>query len=123
MAMYSAYFDESGHPNNGTFMVVAGCVAEVDQWVHFEREWLEALAPLDTNIFHTNEFENRNPPFDKLTSREADDLFDKLVGIICRRVKRIFPKFFVWLTTTPSTPSMCLPNAMGFLTPYLPEAV
>jgi len=88
--MYSAYFDESGHPDNGIFMVVAGCVAEVDQWVHFEREWLEALAPLNTKVFHTNEFEKGNPPFDKLTSREADDLFDKLVGIICRRVEKNF---------------------------------
>ena len=45
MAMYSAFFDESGHPDDGTYLVVAGCVADVEQWVHFEREWKDALSP------------------------------------------------------------------------------
>jgi len=48
MAMYSAYFDESGHPDDSRYLVVAGAVADVDQWVHFEREWISALAPLGT---------------------------------------------------------------------------
>jgi hypothetical protein len=38
MAMYSAFFDESGHPDDTLFLVVAGCVAEVGQWTEFERE-------------------------------------------------------------------------------------
>ena len=45
MAMYSAYFDDSGHPDAGDRLIVAGGVAPVEQWVHFEREWRDALAP------------------------------------------------------------------------------
>lgn len=88
MAMYSAYFDESGHPDDGKFLVVAGAVADVEQWVHFEREWLETLAPLGTNLFHAADFEGSNPPFHNLTESDKDDLFEKLVGILCRRVER-----------------------------------
>lgn len=90
MAMYSAYFDESGHPDRGPYLIVAGCVGDVDQWVEFEREWLEALAPLGTTIFHAVDFDQRNPPFDRLTDRDADDLLNRLVGIICRRINKSF---------------------------------
>jgi hypothetical protein len=90
VAMYSAYFDESGTPDDGPYMVVAGCIADVDQWVHFEREWVTALTPFGTNVFHTADFDQRNPPFDKLTNREADELFARLTGIICRRINRTF---------------------------------
>lgn len=88
MAMYSAYFDESGTPDDSQFMVVAGAVADVDQWRHFEREWELVLAPLGTKLFHAVDFESGAPPFGKLTERERDELFAKLVGIVCRRVER-----------------------------------
>ena len=88
MAMYSAYFDESGHPDSGKFLVVAGAIADVNQWVHFEREWTEVLAPFNTKTFHAVDFDKRNPPFDKLSLNEATDMLDRLVGIICRRVER-----------------------------------
>lgn len=88
MAMFSAHFDESGHPDESKYLVVAGAVADVQQWVNFEREWLEVLAPLGTKIFHTVDFDKRNPPFDKLTVAEADALFQKLIGIICDRVEQ-----------------------------------
>jgi hypothetical protein len=90
MAMYSAYFDESGHPDEGQFLVVAGAVADVKQWVHFEREWLGLIAPLNTRVFHAVDFDKGNPPFDKLRLQEANELLDRLVGIICRRVERSF---------------------------------
>src|SRR5260370_36173183 len=91
MAMYSTYFDESGHPDDGTHLVVAGCVADVEQWVHFEREWKLALAPLGPDtVFHAVDFDKGNPPFDKLSTTEADELFKTLVGIICRRVEKTF---------------------------------
>jgi hypothetical protein len=88
MAMYSAYFDESGHPDDSRYLVVAGAVADVDQWVHFEREWISALAPLGTRIFHAVDFNNRNPPFDTLSDKQADDLLNLLVGIVCRRIEK-----------------------------------
>jgi hypothetical protein len=88
MAMYSAYFDESGHPDSGRYLIVAGCIADVEQWVHFEREWLLALAPLNTKVFHAVEFDERMPPFDKLSDQERADLLMRLINIICRRVEK-----------------------------------
>jgi hypothetical protein len=88
MAMYSAYFDESGHPDRGKYLVVAGCIADIKQWVEFEREWKRELAPFGTALFHTVDFDNGNRPFDQLTECEADQLFDRLVGIICRRIEK-----------------------------------
>jgi hypothetical protein len=87
MAMYSAYFDESGD-NHADFLVVAGAVADVNQWVQLEREWLDVLSPLKTTVFHATDFEVGNPPFDALSEPEKDDLFVRLVGIIRRRVER-----------------------------------
>jgi hypothetical protein len=89
MAICSAYFDESGHSEQGPYVIVAGCVADVGQWVHFEREWLQTLAPLGTTLFHTHEFNQGLPPFD-LSTADADDLFFRLIGIICRRVEKTF---------------------------------
>ncbi len=86
--MYSAYFDESGHPDKGSHLVVAGCIADVGQWVHFDREWKAALAPLGTDVFHMVDFDQRKKPFDALTETQADDLLELLVGIICRRIEK-----------------------------------
>src|ERR1043166_2124439 len=88
MAMYSAYFDESGHPDGGKYLVVAGCIADVTQWAEFDREWKAALAPLGSPVFHTVDFDNGEKPFDRLTEKEADALFERLVGIICRRIEK-----------------------------------
>ena len=87
VAMYSAHFDESGHPDDSQYLVVAGAVASVDQWVTFEREWLDALAPLGTRIFHAVDFDKGKPPFDHLTSRDAGILLDRLVDIACQKYR------------------------------------
>jgi hypothetical protein len=86
--MYSAYFDESGHPDSSSHLVVAGCIAEVEQWVHFEREWLSALNPFETKVFHATDFEQRKPPFDRLDDIQRRDFLRLLVSIIGRRVEK-----------------------------------
>ena len=87
MAMHAAHFDESGDADQGQFVVVAGCIGAAEQWAHFEREWKDALRPYDIALFHAHEFDKRLPPYDRLTQRQADDLFQLLVGIICRRIE------------------------------------
>lgn len=88
MAMYSAYFDESGTPDTGQFLVVAGGVSDVVQWSQLEREWTETLKKFSVPYFHSAAFEQKIPPFDALTDQLADELFYRLIGIICRRVER-----------------------------------
>jgi hypothetical protein len=57
MAMFSAYFDASGHPDDSSYMCVSGLVSSVQRWQRFEREWL-ALLDLNgiTPPFHMKEF-------------------------------------------------------------------
>jgi hypothetical protein len=89
MAYYSAYFDESGHPDDSKYVIVAGAVADVNQWVHLEREWKSVLAPLGSDVvFHAVDFDQRNPPFDQLSDADADHLYESLVGIILRRTEK-----------------------------------
>lgn len=90
MALYSAYFDDSGHPDDSLYVIVAGCIADVTQWVHFEREWLEALAPFNTKVFHAVDLEQGNRPFERLTQKQQTELLVLLVGIITRRIEKTF---------------------------------
>jgi hypothetical protein len=41
--MYRAYFDASGNPDEHASVVVAGCVASVDQWERMEPDWNRIL--------------------------------------------------------------------------------
>jgi hypothetical protein len=85
--MYSAYFDESGHPDDSKYVVVGGGVAQVEQWVHLEREWKDALSPLGTSIFHATDFDQGTRPFDGLDNKGKSDLLEQLVNIIIRRLE------------------------------------
>jgi hypothetical protein len=43
MANYAVYSDDSGHPDDQPFVVVAGYVGSEAQWLAFEPQWKEAL--------------------------------------------------------------------------------
>jgi len=87
--MYSAYFDESGHPDDSDYLIVAGAVASVGQWVAFESDWKAILAPFNTDLFHANEFAQRKKPFDKITKGQARDIHLQLATIICNRTEKL----------------------------------
>ena len=92
MAIFTAYFDEAGHPRRKLDqMVVGGSVASVEQWAKLETEWETALQDfgLDTP-FHSTDFDTpKNPRYAHLTERQKDELHDRLTGIICVRVNHI----------------------------------
>lgn len=58
LSEYAAYFDDSGHPDDQKFVVVAGFIAEKTQWLRFEPEWKKAIAPRST--FHAADFERES---------------------------------------------------------------
>jgi hypothetical protein len=89
MAMYSAHLDESGHPDDSDYLVVAGAVASVQQWVDFETDWKAVLAPFNTDLFHTVDFAQRKKPFDKITAAQARDIHLRLATIICNRTEKL----------------------------------
>jgi hypothetical protein len=56
MAMFSAYFDASGHPDNTDVLTVAGYAAAIENWIKFENEWKEILSSEGVVAFHTTDF-------------------------------------------------------------------
>src|ERR1039458_1092492 len=44
LAMMTACFDASGHERDQRFLVVAGFVSSVDDWIDFDRLWRDRLA-------------------------------------------------------------------------------
>lgn len=87
MAMYSAYFDESGHRKNGGWFVVAGFLGDVAQLVHLEREWSSILTPYGISRFHAADFNKGSTGFGHLTENDRDEIHGKLVGAILRRIE------------------------------------
>jgi len=56
------YFDESGHPPDPVVhsFVIAGLVAERDDWLTFDHQWLAVLASEGLSSFHLKELKNPN---------------------------------------------------------------
>jgi hypothetical protein len=55
-AMATGYFDDSGSPDEGTVLVVAGYVSDFWQWLEFDREWGAALEAEGVKVFHMKDF-------------------------------------------------------------------
>jgi len=54
---YSLYLDDSGHPKNQPYVVVAGFVATEQQWQHFKPRWETALKKYGLgHTFHMTDF-------------------------------------------------------------------
>lgn len=57
MTEFSLYLDDSGHPDNQPYLVVAGYVADESQWLAFEPQWRAALARFQLgDVFHMTDF-------------------------------------------------------------------
>jgi hypothetical protein len=50
--MMAAYFDASGHHKGAKFLVIAGFVASVENWIVFEKEWFEFIKPYGLEYSH-----------------------------------------------------------------------
>ncbi len=91
MAFFSAYFDESGHPDDSAYMIVAGFVSEIDQWIRFESEWESVKkrhgAP---EVFHANRFFSRDGLYGNWSEAKMQEFLRDLIGVIGRRTSRSF---------------------------------
>lgn len=92
LAMFTAYFDDSGSPDDGSALVVAGYVSSIDQWLRFEREWNEILADVSVKRFHMKDFAHSRGEFEHLKGKESKRrrLIEQLVGTIRVRVRKSF---------------------------------
>jgi hypothetical protein len=88
-AMMSAYFDDA---YNGDFTITCGWIASVDEWVHFQADWVLLLGNYKVPYFHMKEFAQSTGPFKKwkettyFRARFLHDVHD----IISSRVRRGF---------------------------------
>lgn len=93
IGVFEAYFDESG---TGDELLpccsVAGWMGEREQWVHFEREWSEALLYFGVSSLHMRDFAHSRGEFASWKGQEVrrKEFLARLVGIISRRVRRGF---------------------------------
>jgi hypothetical protein len=92
MAMFTAYFDASGHPAQGAVLSVAGFVAHIDQWIHFEKNWKAALDAYGVSQLHMKDF---GPGAGEFASWKNDKhkrqvFIERLINIIKTRCRRSF---------------------------------
>ena len=62
--MFTCYFDEAGGKDHG-FTVVAGYIASVEQWEHFEVDWKLFLISYKVPYFHMSRLSQFKSPFAK----------------------------------------------------------
>lgn len=95
MAMFTAYFDASGHPNDpkGGTMFVSGFVASATGWLKFEREWLALLDEYGiANPFHMTEFIACSGQFATWKGNESrqSEFYGRALKAIQRRTNKAF---------------------------------
>jgi hypothetical protein len=71
MAMFTAYFDDSGSPDQGVCLTVAGYVSTVEKWIRFEKEWRAILYENDIEYFHMKEYAHSVGQFKKWKGKEG----------------------------------------------------
>ncbi len=86
MAVYTAYFDDSGHENQ-KYLVCAGHVIDVEEPEKFDRGWLEAISPL--TFLHTKDFVGGYGQYAEWKGRGPEKR-----EILCRAAKFIGQKAF-----------------------------
>jgi len=77
MAAFTVYFDASGSDHDQPCLAVAGFVTDANQWVEFERLWLERLKVDGLSYFHAKEISRVLPERSK-----RDSLYIDLINII-----------------------------------------
>ena len=76
-----AYLDASNEGTGDPVAVVAGCVADENQWAAFESVWVSFLGEFELTRFHSSHFwARKEPPY----SRWSDAKWEKAKGDVCR---------------------------------------
>lgn len=87
MALYEAYFDESGTHDGSLAAVVGGYIVRSDDAVVMSRKWKRALDDLGLPFFHMVDCAHGAPPFDRLSKGKRIALEKRLITLIKRYTK------------------------------------
>jgi len=93
--MLNAYFDESGDDTDQRIKIVgmAGCLAPVQKWEVFEREWQSILDAAGIRYFHMKEFAHSVGEF--ATGWKGDEQKrTRLYGALWETIEKVTPMFF-----------------------------
>ncbi len=89
---YVGYFDDSGHPDDQSAVVVAGQIASEEQWHRLEREWNETMKKEFGRelVFHMTDFMAGGGEFKGRDWKQRSRVPMALARIICGRVEKQF---------------------------------
>jgi hypothetical protein len=94
VAMFTVYFDASGHPDRLDVLSVAGFIADAAQWKEFERNWQEILNRSDFQVssLHMRDFCHSTGEFAswKGDEQRRRNFLTALIGTIKARVRHSF---------------------------------
>ncbi len=92
MAMFTIYFDESGSPDDTKAVVVAGLLADAQQWIDFEKNWHDALQSFGVSALHMRHFAHSVGEFNNWKCNEAKrrSFLARLINIVTTRVRHTF---------------------------------
>lgn len=92
MAIFYAYFDDSGTRGDSDSLTVAGFIASVEQWDAFRSEWEGAMKDFGVSHLHMKDFAHSTGEFSGWETQEHKrrEFLNRLVSIIGRRVRHSF---------------------------------
>jgi hypothetical protein len=79
-----AYFDEAGHSSSTFFVALGGCIASVESWAMFEKEWAGTLEQYQIECFHMKDFESYKKAFKRMDKETHNALIKDLLNIMNR---------------------------------------
>lgn len=86
MADYALYIDDSGHPDDQAFVVVAGFIATEKEWLEFEPAWKAALKENGlVEPFHMTDFMRQKRP-----AQQRAQILRNLVEVITAHTRYCF---------------------------------
>jgi len=91
-SQFTAYFDDSGHPDDQPAVTVAGFISTAEQWHLLANEWEAALAAegVGSGIFHMTDFVAGRGEYERWSADRKKMLLDKLICIIRTRTRMSF---------------------------------
>lgn len=107
MSLY-AYFDEAGHPSdpNTHAFTIAGCVADVEDWKRFDREWSSILAAENVRDrngaewFHWRAWKHGKDAFNGWSADRRESLLSRLIATIQANIELVVAAFRLFDSTT-----------------------
>lgn len=86
MAFLRAYLDASGTVDDSPFLVMAGYVAPIMQWVKFTKRWAKVLLDEGLSHWHMVDFNGRAGEYCGWSDKQCQRVYAKLIRIITKHV-------------------------------------